>query len=54
MAEKSLRRGGKKNRKHGRRKGKPSQKRYVAEGRSAKNKERKIRKHKKRHPNWTP
>lgn len=40
--------GGKKNRKHGRNKRSPSMQRYVAEGRLAKNKARKIARDKAR------
>jgi hypothetical protein len=40
--------GGKKNRKHGRNKKSPAMQRYVAEGRLAKNKARKVAKEKAR------
>jgi hypothetical protein len=46
--------GGKKNRKHGRQKKKPAQKRYTAERRWIKNKAKKIRKYMRTHPNWKP
>ena len=45
---------GKKNRKHGRSKKKPSHKRYLVEKRWVKNKARKIRKYMKAHQNWKP
>lgn len=48
------RRGGKKNRKHGRWSRKPSHKRYVAERRWIKNKARRIKKYMKAHPSWNP
>lgn len=49
-----VRRGGKKNRKHGNKKKKPAQKRYTAERRWISNKARRIRKYMRQHPNWRP
>lgn len=43
-----VRRGGKSNRKHGKKKDKPAQQRYVAYGRSTKNAEKRAERHAKR------
>lgn len=48
MAGSKVRRGGKKNRKHGRWSRSPSMKRYVAENRLEKNKRRRAERHRKR------
>ena len=48
------RRGGKKNRKYGRNRRKPSKMRYTNERRWITNKLKKIKKYIKTHPNWTP
>ena len=54
MPKKTVRQGGKKNRKHGRMKKKPAYKRYLAEDRRAKNKARKLARYMKKFPNWEP
>ena len=50
----TVRRGGKKNRKHGNQRKRPAQIRYTAERRWIKNKARKITRYMKDHPNWSP
>lgn len=50
----STRRGGKKNRKHGRMERKPAYKRYLASDRRNKNKARRIKRYMKKFPNWKP
>ena len=51
VSETKVRRGGKKNRKHGRNKRAPSNARYTAEKRWVANRTRRIEGHLRRHPN---
>ncbi len=51
-SQREPRRGGKKNRKHGRKRKKPAQIRYTLTKRWITNKAKKIAKYKRKHPNW--